>query len=121
MTAATEARLREGVDHLGDFVVGPRLLLIAGIAVVVGAIGAVIALVLLRLIDFMTNLFFFARISFAPASPADNTLGPIVIVVPVIGALLIGAIARWGSERIRGHGIPEAIEAILIGRSRIQP
>ncbi|MEO8511505.1 MAG: chloride channel protein [Chloroflexota bacterium] len=121
MTAATEARLREGAARLGDFVVGPRLLLIAAMAVVLGAVSAVIALVLLRLIDFFTNLFFFGRIGFGPASPADNALGPFVIVVPVIGALLIGLMARYGSDRIRGHGIPEAIEAILIGRSRVEP
>ena len=121
MTAITEPRLREGTTHLGDFVADGRLLLIGGMAVVVGALGAVVALVLLRLIDFMTNLFFFGRLSFGPASPADNTLGPFVIAVPVVGALLIGFIARYGSERIRGHGIPEAIEAILIGRSRVEP
>jgi chloride channel protein, CIC family len=121
MTAITEPRLREGTTHLGDFVADRRLLLIGAMAVVVGALGAVVALVLLRLIDFMTNLFFFGRLSFGPASPADTTLGPIVIAVPVIGALIIGFIARYGSERIRGHGIPEAIEAILIGRSRVEP
>jgi H+/Cl- antiporter ClcA len=121
MTAATEARLREGAARLGDFVVGPRLLLISGMAVVLGAIGAVVALVLLRLINVFTNLFFFGRLGIGPASPADNTLGPFVIAVPVIGALLIGLMARYGSDRIRGHGIPEAIEAILIGRSRVEP
>ena len=121
MTAVTEPRLREGPTHLGDFVADRRLLLIGGMAVVVGGLGAAVALVLLRLIDFMTNLFFFGRLSFGPASPADNTLGPMVIAVPVIGALIIGFIARYGSERIRGHGIPEAIEAILIGRSRVEP
>jgi chloride channel protein, CIC family len=39
--------------------------------------------------------------------------------VPVAGSLIIGLMARFGSEKIRGHGIPEAIEAILLGRSRL--
>jgi len=54
-------------------------------------------------------------------SPAGHHLGPFVILVPVIGALVIGVMARYGSDRIRGHGIPEAIEAILISGSRVEP
>ena len=73
------------------------------------------------LISFFTNLFFFQRLSTASVSPADNTLGLWVLVVPVLGALVIGVMARYGSERIRGHGIPEAIEAILINGSRVEP
>ncbi len=115
------AHLASGAARLGDFVAGPRMILLGAMAVGVGALSAVLALVLLRLIDFMTNLFFFGRLSFESASPANHGLGPFVIAVPVIGALIIGLIARYGSERIRGHGIPEAIEAILIGRSRVEP
>src|SRR5204862_7786697 len=66
-------------------------------------------------------LFFFHRLSLAPATPAAHTLGPFVILVPVAGALVIGFLARFGSERIRGHGIPEAIEAILINGSKVEP
>src|SRR5262249_45125627 len=66
-------------------------------------------------------LFFFQRWGTALVSPADHHLGLIVIVVPVVGALIIGVMARYGSERIRGHGIPEAIESILIGGSRVEP
>src|SRR5205085_955089 len=76
---------------------------------------------LLKLIGFFTNLFFFQRLSSAMVSPASHTLGPWVVAVPVIGALIIGVMARYGSERIRGHGIPEAIEAILINGSRVEP
>ena len=75
-------------------------------AVAIGAVCACVAAVLLLLISLFTNLFFFQRISTAAASPADNTLGPWILVVPVIGALIIGFMARYGSERIRGHGIP---------------
>jgi len=76
---------------------------------------------LLKLISFFTNLFFFQQFSTAQVSPAANHLGPLVILVPVAGAIVIGLMARYGSDRIRGHGIPEAIEAILMGGSRVEP
>jgi H+/Cl- antiporter ClcA len=91
------------------------------LALFIGIIGAFVALVLLKLIGLFTNLFFFQRWNTDLTSPTGNHLGPLVIVVPVIGALIIGVMARYGSERIRGHGIPEAIEAILINGSQIQP
>jgi CIC family chloride channel protein len=105
----------------GDFTATPRMLPIAGLAVVLGVLGAYVATALLALIAFFTNLFYFHRLSLAPASPALATLGAWSVVVPVIGCLVIGLMARYGSERIRGHGIPEALEAILIRGSRVQP
>jgi H+/Cl- antiporter ClcA/predicted transcriptional regulator len=108
-------------QRLGDFTATRRIVMLSAIAIVLGAISAFLALFLLRMIAFFTNLFFFGRLSIASASPADNNLGLFIILIPVIGALIIGMMARFGSERIRGHGIPEAIEAILIGGSRIQP
>ncbi|HVG97110.1 MAG TPA: chloride channel protein [Chloroflexota bacterium] len=111
----------EGTGRLGDFTTTWRVLPISGLAVGLGVLSAGLAVLLLRLIDLFTNLFFFGRLSLAPAAPADAHLGPLVIAVPVAGALLIGLMARFGSERIRGHGIPEAIEAILLNGSRVQP
>ena len=105
----------------GDFAPNNRLLMIAGIAVVVGALSTVTAFVLLHLIHFFTNLFFFQTVSWAQHSPAANHLGLWIIPIPVIGGLIIGLIARFGSEAIRGHGIPEAIEAILFGKSKMSP
>ena len=105
----------------GDFAANNRLLMIAGIAVVVGALSTVTAYVLLHLIHFFTNLFFFQTVSWAQNSPAANHLGLWIIPIPVIGGLIIGLIARFGSEAIRGHGIPEAIEAILFGKSKMSP
>lgn len=105
----------------GDFAANAHLLRITALAVVVGALSTVAAYILLHLIDFFTNLFFFQTFSFANRSPAGNSLGLWVIVVPVIGGLVIGLIARYGSEAIRGHGIPEAIEAILFGKSKMSP
>ena len=111
----------EALGKLGDFTTTPRVIFISLLALGIGAIGAVVALILLRLIGLFTNLFFFQRWDTALVSPAGNHLGFLVIFVPVIGALIIGLIARYGSERIRGHGIPEAIEAILINGSRVEP
>jgi len=106
---------------LGDFSATPRLMVITAFAIMIGVVSAYVALALTQLIAFFTNLFFFQRLSTSPVSPADHQLGPWVIVVPVVGALIIGLLARYGSERIRGHGIPEAIEAILINGSRVEP
>ncbi|ANN67041.1 chloride channel protein [Bordetella bronchialis] len=105
----------------GDFAASARLLGIAAIAAIIGMFSTLTAYALLRLIAFFTNLFFFQKFSLENTSPAGNTLGLWVIVVPAIGGLLIGLIARYGTEKIRGHGIPEAIEAILFGKSRMSP
>ena len=98
-----------------------RLVPISLAAIGIGYLSAWLALGLLRLIGLFTNLFFFQRVDTALISPAGNTLGWLVLVVPVAGGLVIGLMARYGSERIRGHGIPEAIESILIGGSRVTP
>ncbi len=107
-------------DHLADFRTDRRMLLLAALALPIGAISAVVAKALLWLIALITNLAFFQRFSAGPALPQENHLGIWVIIVPVIGALIIGLMARHGSEKIRGHGIPEALEAILLGKSLIQ-
>jgi H+/Cl- antiporter ClcA len=112
---------RDLAENLGDFTATPRLLLISLFATCIGIVSAFVALALLKLIGLFTNIFFFQRFSTALITPEAHGLGPFVIVVPVIGALIIGFMARYGSERIRGHGIPEAIEAILINGSRVEP
>src|SRR5579864_1423680 len=114
MDSASHAR-----DRLGDFTAGPRMLLIASMAALIGAIGALVAWALVRLIDVITALAYFHTLSAAGTSPSRNTLGLWAVLVPIVGGLIIGIIARFGSEKIRGHGIPEAMEAILIGRSRL--
>src|SRR5881296_3018645 len=106
---------------LGDFTTTQRVISLSLLATAIGVLSAFVALALLRLIGLFTNLFFFQRWDTALVSPVDNTLGPFVVLVPVVGALIIGFMARYGSERIRGHGIPEAIEAILISGSRVEP
>ena len=115
------ARPRDIASELRDFTAGPRLLLIALFAIIVGIISAYVAKALLALIGLFTNLFFFQRVSTALVTPDAAHLGAWVILIPVAGARIIGAMARYGSDRIRGHGIPEAIEAILITGSRVEP
>ncbi len=105
----------------GDFALNTRLLRITAMAAVIGALSTLAAYVLLDLIRFFTNLFFFQSVSVADRSPAGNTLGAWVIAVPVVGGLIVGFMARYGSDKIRGHGIPEAIEAILFGKSKMSP
>lgn len=106
---------------LGDFTTTPRMIVISLLAIGIGVLSAFVALILLRLIGLFTNLFFFQRWDTSLVSPAGNHLGVFEILVPVIGAIIIGIMARYGSERIRGHGIPEAIEAILINGSKVEP
>src|SRR3546814_712473 len=114
---APPAAAPKRADHSAD----RRMLLLAAMALVVGAGGAVGAWALLKLIALATNLFWFGRFSTAHAAITDASVGLAVVAIPVVGGLLIGLMARFGSDKIRGHGIPEAIEAILYGQSRLSP
>src|SRR5262245_60716092 len=111
----------KATNELGDFTTTPRLLQISVLALVIGSMSAFVAVGLLKLIALFTNIFFFQQIGTAAVQPLEDHLGLWVIVVPIIGGLIIGFMARYGSDRIRGHGIPEAIEAILLNGSRVQP
>lgn len=107
--------------QLADFTTDKRVLVLSGMAIVIGALGSLVAYALIWLINLFTNLAYYQRLSAQEASPAGNHMGFWAVFVPVIGGLIIGLMARYGSEKIRGHGIPEALEAILIGRSRMEP
>ena len=109
-----------GRSALGDFSTDRRVLVLSLAAFPLGAVAAGVAAALIWLIAAITNLAYYGRLSAAPVSPAANALGAWAILVPIVGGLLIGAMAKWGSPKIRGHGIPEALEAILIGRSRLE-
>ncbi|HEU4602455.1 MAG TPA: chloride channel protein [Steroidobacteraceae bacterium] len=106
---------------LGDFRVTPRVLSMILMGVVTGALGVGAAWILLKLIALATNVAWYGRWSFAGTTIAGTHVGAWGILIPAIGGLVIGLMARFGTEKIRGHGIPEAIEAILMGGSRIQP
>ena len=116
--ATPHARLQE----FGDFTTQPRVLVLAAMAVVVGSFGVASAWVLLRLIELVTNVAYYGELSIRHGIVISlEVLGVWSVAIPVIGSIIIGLMARYGSEKIRGHGIPEAMEAILIGQSRIEP
>src|SRR5690348_4207011 len=98
-----------------------RTLRISALAIVAAFLAGFAAQLLTRLIALITNLAFHGRWSMAATSPAGNALGMGVVVVPMVGALIVGVIARYGSASIRGHGIPEAMEQVLLNESRISP
>jgi CIC family chloride channel protein len=98
-----------------------RMLLVSLLAAGIGLVAGVVAFALYKLIGLFTNLFFFHRWSFDFSSAQHNHLGWMVIVTPVIGGLIVGVMAKYGTSKIKGHGIPEAMEAVLFNRSRIAP
>ena len=106
---------------LADFGVSWGMLRLVALAVPIGAASALIALALLAGIGALTNALYYGRASTALTSPSHETLGLVAVVIPVAGALIVGLMARYGSEQIRGHGIPEAMENILVKGSRVQP
>jgi chloride channel protein, CIC family len=113
---------RWGAPRLGDFTsANYRIFYLILAALGIGLVAGLVAVLLLDLIGFFTNLFYYGRLSFSFASPAGNQLGLLAIGVPVLGGLIVGLLARFGSERIRGHGIPEALEAILTNKSKVEP
>jgi CIC family chloride channel protein len=95
------------------------VLFLSGASILLAALTTTVAWALVQLINLITNLAFYQRASFLSVTPAENQMGLAVVVVPVIGGLIIGVMARYGSKAIRGHGIPEAMEQILLNRSRI--
>ncbi|MGI4940716.1 MAG: chloride channel protein [Janthinobacterium lividum] len=107
--------------QLGDFRSDRRLLLLAAMALVVGTGGAFAAWLLVGLITLVTNLVWFGALDIVSRPMALARPGFWMVAAPVVGGLVIGLMARFGSEKIRGHGIPEAIEAIIIGGSRMSP
>jgi H+/Cl- antiporter ClcA len=108
-------------EDLGDFTVTARVIPISLLAVGIGVLSTLVAWALLRLIALFTNAFYYGRFGTTLVSPAGNHLGWYAVLVPVAGGLIIGFMAYYGSERIRGHGIPEALESILINGSKVQP
>src|SRR6478672_4665634 len=104
--------------RLSDYSADYRMLLLSAMATVAGTGGALSAWALLKLIAFATNLLWYGNFSFGPATIADRGW-LLVMLIPVAGGLIVGLLARFGSDKIRGHGIPEAIETILFGDSKL--
>jgi H+/Cl- antiporter ClcA/CBS domain-containing protein len=107
--------LHQLADHSADW----RMVMLSAAALIVGTGAALGAWVLLRLVSISTNLFWFGRLDAAPVEISGHGLGVAMVLVPAIGGLIVGLMARFGSDKIKGHGIPEAIEAILYGESRL--
>src|ERR1700722_2503101 len=126
-----ESRNEQGV--IGGGPIGPslsisgelpaqfRIGLVSCLAAAIGLVAGLVAYALYKLIGLFTNLFFFHRWSTNFTSVRFHHLGPWVILVPVVGGLIVGVMAKYGSSKIKGHGIPEAMEAVLTNRSRIEP
>jgi CIC family chloride channel protein len=106
---------------LSDYNVDARIFYVSALSALIGAASAVAAWALLQLIALATNIFYFQRFRWVQVEPSDQTMHPWFIVVPIIGGLLVGLIARYGSPRVRGHGMPEAVETIVFGKGRVQP
>ena len=114
--------MRSRPSALRDFTVDRRTWLLSAMALAIGTGGAALAVLLLRAIALSTNLFYYHRISLALAGPAGSPESPwLMALVPVLGGLIVGLMAHYGSDKIRGHGIPEAIEAILLRGARVDP
>ena len=117
MTNNTFTRSALTIEQTAQF----RIVLVSFLAAGIGLIAGLVAYVLYKLIGLFTNLFFFHEWSTTFRSVGSHHLGAWVILVPVIGGLIVGVMAKYGSSKIKGHGIPEAMEAVLTNRSRIEP
>ena len=114
--------MRSRPSALRDFTVDHRVWLLSAVALLIGTGGAALAVLLLRAIALATNAFYYHRLSLAMVGPAGPPLSPwFMPLIPIIGGLMVGLIAHYGSDKIRGHGILEAIEAILLRGARVDP
>ncbi|MGA7554541.1 MAG: chloride channel protein, partial [Candidatus Acidiferrales bacterium] len=113
---------RSKLPRKGNFGIAlePEVIKISGYALLIGLIGGLVAEGLLELIYFFTNLCFYGNFSFAITSPAHNHLGLWVILIPPIGGLIVGAMVHYWEPTLKGHGIPEAMEAVLFSHSRMR-
>ncbi|MGC2300223.1 MAG: hypothetical protein WA476_15550, partial [Acidobacteriaceae bacterium] len=98
----------------------PEVMKICAFALLVGLVAGLVAQGLLELIYLFTNIFFYGRFSFAITNPAHNHLGLWEILIPPIGGLLVGIMIYFWEPTLKGHGIPEAMESVLFGRSRMR-
>jgi CIC family chloride channel protein len=106
---------------LRDYSVDGRVIYVSLLAAMLGAVSSVLAWGLLEMIALATNLFYYGRFSFADVEPENHHLGWWAVLVPVLGGLIVGLIARYGSPRVRGHGMPEAVEVIVFNGGKVQP
>jgi CIC family chloride channel protein len=117
-----EDQLEPRAENSGQFGIAlePQVVKICIYALLVGMIGGLVAQGLLELIYLFTNIFFYGRFSFAISYPAHNRLHYWVIFIPIIGGLIVGLLVHFFEPTLKGHGIPEAMEAVLFGQSRMR-
>jgi CIC family chloride channel protein len=114
--------VRSRPSALRDFTVDRRTWFLSAVALIIGVGGAGLAVILLRAIALATNIFYYHRLSLAMVGPAgSNEPHFVMLLVPIVGGIIVGIMARYGTDKIRGHGIPEAIEAILLNGARVHP
>ena len=114
--------MRSRPSALRDFTVDRRVWGLVAASLVIGTGAAALAVLLLRAIALATNIFYYHRLSFAAVEPAGSTEPHwMMLLAPVVGGIIVGIMAKYGSDKIRGHGIPEAIEAILLRGARVEP
>ncbi len=118
---ARESKVETHTPSMGQNIAQFRTLFISLWAGAIGLLAGVVAYILYHLIGFFTNLAMFHRVSFAFTSARLESIGLWIIIVPVGGGIIVGFMAKYGTEKIKGHGIPEAMEAVLVSRSRIEP
>ncbi|MGH7154872.1 MAG: hypothetical protein ACREF3_13180, partial [Acetobacteraceae bacterium] len=102
------------VSSRRDFAANRRVLVIIAMAILASICTSVVGVLMFRLIELITNLLYFGRFSFTYIPFAESPLGWLAVLVPIGGSIIVGFMARYGTDKIRGHGLPEAIEAILL-------
>ncbi len=107
--------------ELRDYSANSRILYTSSLAAGLGAVSAVLAWMLLEMISLCTNLFYFQKWSFIDRDPWQAGRHWWLVLMPVLGGLIVGLIARYLSPRVRGHGMPEAVETIVFNAGRVQP
>lgn len=122
MSSAASSRPSGRVKRFRDFgiALNPEVLILAPYAILVGVVTGLVAQGLLSLISLLTNLFFYDRWSWAATSPAHHHLGLRVMLIPPLGGLVVGLMIHFWEPTLKGHGIPEAMEAVLVGKSRVR-
>jgi len=111
----------DAARRLSDFTMPRSVIRLIPLAIITGILGALIAIVLMDLIAIITNFLYYQKFDLTLISPRNNTIGWWAVPIPIAGGLIVGFMARYGSEKIRGHGIPEAMETILVGGSKVEP
>jgi H+/Cl- antiporter ClcA len=116
---ALEPALEEARVPVEQTTLDKRVVIVSMWAILLALVTGFVAQALVGLIGLITNIAFYGRFSTAFSSPANNHRGWLVLIIPAIGGLIVGVMARYGSKAIRGHGIPEAMEQVLLNESRI--